>query len=372
LKILYFSRDYTTHDFRFLTVLAKTEHEIGFLRSEPCRRVLESRPVPQKVTQINWFGNQSHTRWYHLPILVAGLKKVIREFQPDLIHAGPIQRSAFLTALAGFHPLVTMSWGYDLLFDVHQNQAWKWATRFTLKNSDLLIADCKTIKELAVAFGMASDRVVIFPWGVDIKKYTPIGDKEDSPIRQQLGWGKNNFVLISTRTWSELYGVNDLAKAFSQAVKQHPNLRLLMLGDGPLGPKIKKIFSKSGVCDFVHFPGHISQDVLPEYYQAADLYISSSHSDGTSISLLEALACGIPALLTDIPGNKEWIEVPGEIGWLYKDGDANDLTQGIHYAYENQNLLPAMARQARRVSELKGDWQKNFPRLFEAYRIAQS
>jgi len=372
MRILYFSRDYTTHDHRFLAALAGTAHEIGFLRLERRGHQLEDRPLPSEIRQIHWAGGQSPVRSLDGPRLVAALRKVIRDFNPDLVQAGPVQRSAFLAALTGFHPLVTMSWGYDLLMDVHNGAAWEWATRYTLKRSDAFVGDCATIRNLAVDYGMAEDRIVTFPWGANIQKYTPVEIKFQTPIRERLGWGQDKFVLLSTRGWSDIYGVEDLAKAFVQATRVRPELRLLMLGGGSLSSMIKTIFDRGGVRDLVHFPGQISQEKLPDYYRGADLYISTSHSDGTSISLLEALASGTPVLLTNIPGNKEWILNQGEVGWLFEDGSPDDLTKGILHAVENRQNLPAIGQAARSLAEERADWGKNFPHLLEAYRIALS
>jgi L-malate glycosyltransferase len=371
MRILYFSRDYTTHDHRFLSALAQTEHEVGFLRLERQGHQLEDRSLPSEIRLIPWAGGQSPARFSHGLRLVAGLKKVIRDFQPDLIQAGPVQRSAFLAALTGFHPLVTMSWGYDLLIDVNNGRSWDWATRYTLKRSDALVGDCDTIRNLAIQYGMDADKIVTFPWGANIHRFN-VKTLERSNVRDRLGWGDDKFVLLSTRSWSDLYGVEDLARAFVRVARQHPVARLLMLGNGPLAPKIRMIFQHGGVQDSVHFPGQISQEKLPNYYQAANLYISTSHSDGTSISLLEALASGIPVLLTDIPGNQEWIETPGEVGWFFKDGDVDSLVAGITHAVENRDQLPTMSRAARQMAESRGNWETNFPKMFEAYEIARA
>jgi glycosyltransferase involved in cell wall biosynthesis len=396
MRILYFSRDYTTHDHRFLSALAQTEHEVAFLQLEFSGYTFEDRPLPPEIRQIRWAGGQAPARFKDGVRLVSSLRKVIRDFKPELIQAGPIQRSAFLVALTGFHPLATMSWGYDLLVDVNRNRWWEWATRHTLKHSDVLVGDCDTIRNLAIEYGMNPKRIVTFPWGANIHRFTPIPYPltPNSKLRQRLGWDDDKFVLLSTRGWSEIYGIEDLASAFVGAIRQCPELRLLMLGNGPLAPKIHRIFQRGGVEDFVHFPGQVSQEKLPEFYRAADLYISTSHSDGTSISLLEALACGTPVLLSDIPGNQEWISASptpqpppspgtqsrrgrgsaageGEVpGWLFRDGDVESLTNGILYAVENRDQLLAMGRAARQLAESRANWELNFPRLFEAYQIA--
>jgi glycosyltransferase involved in cell wall biosynthesis len=257
------------------------------------------------------------------------------------------------------------------LIDAHRNRLWKWVTRFTLRRSAALLGDCDTIRQLAIGHGMPPDRIVTFPWGANIEKYIPLpGPKHLSALRQRLGWGVDTYVLLSTRNWTPLYGVEDLARAFVKARQVVPELRLLMLGNGPLAPMIRRIFQQAGLMEQVHFPGQVSQERLPEYYQSADLYISTSHSDGTSISLLEALACGTPVLLSDIPGNQEWVTEPGRVGWLFADGNVADLTAGILRAHAARAQASALGQAARQLAETRADWKQNFPKLFEAYQIA--
>jgi glycosyltransferase involved in cell wall biosynthesis len=353
-----------------LTALADNDHEIGFLRFERGQRQLEDRPLPPAVRQIDWAGGQSVFQCRDGLRLLFSLRQVLRSFNPDLVQAGPIQRTAFLVALTGFHPLVTMSWGYDLLIDAPKGPVWKWATGYTLKRSDAFLGDCDVIRSLAIDYGMKAERIVTFPWGVNLEKFAPAVEKTTMPIRQRFGWDNNIFVILSTRSWSGIYGVEDLANAFVAAANKQRNLRLLMLGNGPLAPKIRKIFQQGAVGELVHFPGQVPQAKLADYYRAADLYVSTSHSDGTSISLLEALACGTPVLVTDIPGNKEWITHPGEAGWLFRDGDAEHLTQGILNAYDNRQHLPAMGQAARKLAVSRANWLENFPNVFKAYALA--
>ena len=86
--------------------------------------------------------------------------------------------------------------------------------------------------------------------------------------------------------------------------------------------------------------------------------------------MLEALASGLPVLLTDIPGNQEWIDEPGKVGWLFKDGAVDSLVAGITHAVENRDQLPAMGRAARQLAETRGNWETNFQKLFTAYELA--
>ena len=166
MKILYFTRDYTPHDHRFLSALAQTEHQVAYLRLERRGHTLEDRALPPQVEQVPWKGGQQPFTYAQVPALLSDLKRVIRQFQPDVIQAGPIQTAAFLVALAGFPRLVSMSWGYDLMHDAERTAFMRWSTRFTLQRSAALVGDCLPVRQQARKFGMPEARIVTFPWGV--------------------------------------------------------------------------------------------------------------------------------------------------------------------------------------------------------------
>ena len=373
MRILYFTRDYTTHDRRFLKALSKTEHEVAYLRLERGYHQLEYRPLPPEIEQVSWSGGQSPFTWRHIPRLHKDLKRVIRAVSPDLIQSGPLQTAAFLVALSGFAPFISMSWGYDLLINAESNVAYRWITRYTLKHSTVMVGDCDIIRQKAISFGMDDDYIVTFPWGVEIDHYIPqnrLASSGKPTIREQFGWDDDIFVLLSTRAWESIYGVELIANAFAKLARERPYLQLLMLGNGSQAGLLRKIFMQAGVLDQVHFPGQVSGVNLPDYYRAADLYISASHSDGSSISLLEAMACGCPVLISDIPGNREWVD-PGVQGWLFRDGDHDDLERMlITVLDEKRHHLSAMGRSARSLAESRADWKSNFPKLINAYDLA--
>jgi glycosyltransferase involved in cell wall biosynthesis len=373
MRVLYFSRDYTTHDHRFLSALAKTEHQVSYLRLERRGHQLEERSLPPEIEIVQWRGGKAPVRWQDGLRLVRELRKVMQRVKPEVVLAGPIQRTAFLAALAGFRPLVSMSWGYDLLQDARRNAAWSWATRFTLKHSAAMVGDCNTIRQLAVFYGMPDERIVTFPWGIDLEHFTPA---EARHLPEAIPAGSEMpFTLLSTRSWEPIYGVDTIARAFVIAAGVHPELRLAMLGNGSQAGLLRRILATGGLTsasDYPHvlFPGQIGYQDLPRYYRSADLYISASHSDGTSISLLEAMACGCPVLVSDIPGNREWVQ-QGENGWLFPDGDAQALSRAIIQAVEQRERLPEMGREARRVAEQRADWKLNFPQIERAFQIAK-
>jgi glycosyltransferase involved in cell wall biosynthesis len=359
-RVLYFSRDYSPHDHRFLSALAGSGHETFYVRLERGPRQTEDRPVPSNVEQVQWAGGQGLFRWRDVPRLVMSLRKVIKRIQPDLIHAGPIQTCAFIAVLTGFRPILTMSWGFDLMKDDTRSRWWQWVTRYTLRRSTFFTSDAEVTRDKAVAYGMNPNRMVVFPWGVDLSHFTP---KNLSLVTE------HSFTVFCNRSWEPNYGVDVVARAFVKVAQQREDISLMLLAAGSQGALIRDILLKGGVMDRVTFPGFISNNELPRYYYMADLYISASHVDGSSVSLMEALACGLPCAVSDIPANREWV-TDGVNGWTFPDGDANALAKIILAAMEDRGRLVNIGRNARKTAEEKADWKINFDKLLGAYEQA--
>jgi glycosyltransferase involved in cell wall biosynthesis len=346
MKILYFSRGYTSHDHRFLSAISEAGHATYFLRE--INRNSDLRPLPDGVRPVK-----------------GGLKQIIQALQPDLVHAGPLRGPAYRAARSGFRPLVLMSWGSDILWDGKRNLFASLRISKALKRADAVIGDCSAVRQAIISRGIEDDRIVTFPWGLDLKRFSPGNGGSD--LRTSLGWQKA-FVLLHVRSWEPLYDPLTVARAFVTAAWGNSSLRLLMPGSGRLKSKLIRIFEKAGVRNRVHFPGSVSQEDLPEYYRTADLYVSASLSDGSSVSLMEAMASGLTSLVSDIPGNREWIR-PDKEGWLFPARDAAKLAALILEAAENAQLKN-LAASARQVAEERADWPRNKQRLFKAYDIA--
>ena len=357
MKLIYFSLGYCTHDYRFLKSISEGGHEVFFVQLEGNRRTVEDRPVPENVHQVLWKGGKKTFQWRDLPALIFDFRRLTKEIDPDLIHAGPIQTCAFIAVLSGFRPILTMSWGFDLMDDVHKNKWWGWVTRYTLKRSTFFTSDANVTKDKAVVYGMNSEKTVVFPWGVDLEHFS-LSTVHRPP---------STFTLFCNRSWESRYGIDVLARAFVKVAQQNENVDLILLNGGSQGAHIRQILQSGGVLDRVTFGGQVSQTDLPNWYHMADIYISPSHVDGSSVSLMEALACGLPCLVSDIPANKEWV-VENENGWLFRDGDANHLAEKILSAISQREKLPGIGRASRWSAEMRADWKKNAEVLMNVYR----
>lgn len=366
MRVLYFSRDYTTHDLRFLTRLATSPYEVYYLRLENDGIPYETRAIPQQVTPIDWAGGRHPAKtlddWFHL---MPDFEEIVESVRPNLIHAGPVQSCGFMTALLGFRPFLVMSWGSDLLVDSNRNAQWEWLTRYTLSRADMFVCDSTTVRNKAQSFVTFSDaQIVQFPWGIDLQPYQ--SDEKGKLIRKQLGWG-NCCVVLSTRAWEELYGIQVLLESFRQAKESNPNLRLILMATGSKKNWVQSYILQHKLQEAIYCPGQVPHVELVNYFHAADIYISCAHSDGTSISLLEALAAGLPVIVTDIPSNREWV-TPNVNGWLGVDNDAPDFAQKLAKASRLSESERANISQCNRAIAMeRADWNRNIEKLLNSY-----
>lgn len=362
MKVLYFTRDYTPHDYRFLKAICENGDDVWYLRLET-RNVYESRPLPDAVHVVDWqFGKAPFDLQADEQLAIKALQDVFNEIQPDVVHSGPLTDCSYLAAKAGLHPHVAMSWGFDLGREIDTIPGAKERAKFALSCADWFLGDCCVELDKAAELGYNRERSTIFPWGIDVERFSP---KEGS-IRNKIA-EQGDFLILSLRTMEPNYDVETVVRAFLKAVKTQTNMRLILLGDGSQMPVLKEIAARDENGDKVSFLGRQPNDMLVEYYRSCDLYVSASIVDGSSVSLLEAMGCGIPVLMSSIPGNLEWVK-EAENGLLFPVKDVNSLSEKIVYCCSNQKTIQNYAANARKLIEDKADWNKNKTKIHFAYK----
>lgn len=353
MRILYASRGLGVHDERFLRALSASDHEIFFLPLTLA--VTPGLVVPPYVRQIHQPNEKETT-----PHTIGNL---LERWQIDLVHAGPLNDVARAVAFSGFRPLVSMSWGFDLLWDAERELLVWMAIKEALEHTAVFFCDAHSVKAKAInEYGFDPERIVVFPWGVDHDLFFPSGVKAGRPAGEPLH-------LFSNRSWEDQYGVDVLVDGLIRAGKTGLSFKAVLAGDGSLKSPLQEKIKKSGIAHIVQCVGRISQADLPGYYNEADIFISASHVDGSSLSLMEAMSCGTIPLVSNIPSNREWVE-EGVSGFLFEDGDGAQLSARLLALDKIRQKLPIISREAQAVAEDRADWQKNQQIMLGGYDLA--
>ena len=293
------------------------------------------------------------------------LKKLLKEIRPDVLHGTWVQSDGFVCALNGFHPFLLMPYGSDILIQPKKSRISRLITTYTIKKADMIACDAENVKrEIVRATDYPEEKIAVFPRGVDLSRFRPNG--EGSKIRRKLGW-EDKRIVIMTRLFKPIYGIEYFLRSIPRIIESVPDTRVILCGTGPLEDEFKSFVSESGLNEKVHFAGFVENEKLPEYLSAADLYVSCSLSDGTSISLLEAMACGLPVVVTDVESNKEWV-MNGKNGFVVPRRESFKLGQRVIELLQNDDLRKEFGKRNIQIAKRRANWDENFEKLEGIYQ----
>ena len=287
------------------------------------------------------------------PLAWPALARELAAFRPQLVDAHFVPNYGLLGALAGRRPLSVAAWGSDLLVAGRRDALQRARARFVLRRADLVLADARNLAAAAVALGAPRERVRAIPWGVDRARFAP------APARTP-------GLLLSTRMHEDVYDLPTLLRGVAPVLARTPGAELVIACDGSLRARLEREAAEILPAGRFRFVGRLDPAELAAWLGRADVYLSASLSDSTSLSLLEAMAAGALPVVSDIEGNREWV-ADGDGARLFACGDAAAVTRSL----ESSLADPAWAARARernaRVIAERGDWAVNFGRIEAAF-----
>lgn len=202
---------------------------------------------------------------------------------------------------------------------------------------------------LVVGYKFPARKTITVPNGVSTKTFMR-SDRDGTAVRSRLSAGPEDFILVSTARLVEAKGVDILIQAVSRVVRQGVPCRCIIVGDGPLKKKLLEQANSLGLWDSIHFEGFQS-DVRP-YLEAASAFILTSRVEGLSLSILEAMACGLPCIVTDVGGSAEAVR-DQVAGLVVAPESVEAAADAILYFATHPNERARMAGKSReRVCEL--------------------
>jgi glycosyltransferase involved in cell wall biosynthesis len=166
-------------------------------------------------------------------------------------------------------------------------------------------------------------------------------------------------LFLCTRALEPVYQIETLLESFAECHKRNPRAALLLASDGSRRQWVDGFVQRHNLETVVAVTGTLDHDVVLDCFAQADCYVSCAACDGASISLLEAMAFGLPSIVTDLPGNREWIR-PGTNGWLAPLNDVHEFANGMIEAaalkLESRNQI---ADVSKNIVSAKADWCAN-------------
>jgi glycosyltransferase involved in cell wall biosynthesis len=270
------------------------------------------------------------------------IKRIIREFAPDILNAHFVPNYGFLGVLSGFRPLVVTTWGSDVLVSAWKSPLHTWRARFVLKNADLITSDGDNLSQGILRLGGSKEKLLTINMGVDMAVFSPVDKKPQPPL------------IVSTRQLLPIYDVATFVEAAATVHMEFPDVRFAVAGGGDEREMLERIARERGLST-MEFLGVLDEADVASLLQEATVYVSTSLSDSTSVSLLEAMACGAIPVMSDIEGNRSWI-TEEENGFLFPPGAADVLAKKLKHVLTNPETVQKIVPDNIRLMEETASW----------------
>jgi glycosyltransferase involved in cell wall biosynthesis len=310
----------------------------------------EILPFPTYYLSMLHRGN---VLWRFIPN-TAKIVAILKRIDPDFVNLHVQHHYMPAIVLTGL-PFILSTWGLEVLQLPHSNIFSKSLAKIAAIKAHAIIVDAECLKEIWIKLGIPETKIEVIPFGVDVNIFNPNVDGQS--IREEFQIGKKDVVVISTRPfYNHHYNVECLIEAIPSIIKTCENVKFIIKGSGPLEKYLKKLAKKLGVAEHVHFFGLVPFNKIPHFLSAADIYVSTCFIDSTSVSLLEAMACKLAPVVTDIPGNREWIRDDVN-GLLFPPRNKTVLAEKIIYLAENQKLRDVFGRRCVDIVKKRATWE---------------
>jgi len=288
----------------------------------------------------------------------------VKKIKPDILDAHYVTVNGYLAVASGFHPLVLSVWGSDILIDPQRNFLFKAATKYSLKRADVVTCDAEHIVEELVKHGAPQEKVRLIHFGTDTRKFKP-GQKSEK-LKGELGI-LDSTAVISLRSLKPIYDVESLIKAIPLVLEEIPEAKFIIAGEGEERQYLENLAASLGVSTSIRFVGMIANDELPQYLTSSDVYVSTSLSDaGLASSTAEAMACGLPVVITDFGDNRKWVE-DGVNGFIVPLREPEALASRITYLLHNESDRIKFGQASRQIIEERNNYDKEMGKVEKFY-----
>jgi L-malate glycosyltransferase len=290
---------------------------------------------------------------------IGKIRRLIKKINPDILHAHYATSYGLAGALAGKRPLVVTAWGTDVLVMPEKSWVYRQIVRFVLNRADLVTSMAPHMTEHLVKRGYArDDKIINLPFGVDTSVF--------NLKKRTKTHGNQPDIVVSTRRPDYGMDVDNFVRAIPAVLKVFERSRFIITGEGPLRESIMKLAADLAVANHIEFRGEISHPAMPDLLGGADVFVSTSPTDGNNISLNEAMSCGTFPVVTDIPANRAWIQ-PGENGLVYPCGDADQLAARIIEALRHPDWRNQVMSRNWEIIRTQASWSNSMEEITSHY-----
>ena len=289
------------------------------------------------------------------------VKEIIKEFNPDIIHAHYATSYGLLGALSGFSPFILSVWGSDVFSFPHKSFLHKFILKYNLSKADKILSTSHVMAKETKKY--TNKNIEVTPFGIDMEQF--------KPMNISSLFSENDIVIGTVKTLEEKYGIEYLIKAFKILYDKYPQLplKLLIVGGGSLDKKLKQLVKDLDLDAFTIFTGKIPFNDIPKYHNMLSISVSVSIVDSESfgVAIIEASSCAKPVVVANVCGLPEVTE-DMVTGFVVPPKNSEKTADAIEKLILDKDLRKAIGNNGRdRVKKLY-NWNDNVNQMINIYK----
>lgn len=270
---------------------------------------------------------------------------------PTVVVSGPLD-AVTGNLVGGDYRHVGISWATDVMVTAAQSAENARAMSTTLQSLDLVVLDNYATENAVVSLGLAPDRVCRIPWGPEAATFSPIK-------RSTLGLQEDAFISLYPRNLEPHYQPEVFIDAFAGLVSKRPSARALFVDSGSLVGSVKRDLASRGLSDYVVWLPVRSPQEFQAVIAMADAVVVTTRTDGTSVTVMDAMHHGVPVVTSLTNGSAEWV-LNRVTGWTFPVGNADALGAALEsVASMSMTDRALITGNARRLVEQRAGWSQS-------------
>jgi len=364
MRICFLADGSQIHSYRWIQYFSEKGHDIHLISSnesifEPLHNVTVHR-LPSSDALKRW-GKISYLKTTLSNIIKA--RKLVRIINPDIVHAHYLTDYGLMGYFVHFPLFVVTLWGSDILVTPKKSLFNKIMAIMILNNAKLITCDSDIARNECLKYTRHYENVHVIQWGIDLS----IFHERKSDYPKDI-----TFTILSTRNAGPIYNLDVIIQSIPFVIKKYQNVRYILkfalTWNDDQESELRQLAHSLNVTNYIEFVHKfIDYNKIPELLYGADVFISVPSSDSSSVSLHEAMACGLPVIVSDIPANHEWI-TDGYNGFIVPVRNPEKLANSIIHLIEKPDLKQLFGKRNTQIIRDRADREKHMAHMENLYQ----
>jgi glycosyltransferase involved in cell wall biosynthesis len=284
------------------------------------------------------------------------IKKLVKKINPDIINTHYASGYGTLARLVNYSPNLLSVWGSDVFDFPYRSKYKRRVLEKNLEAATQIASTSWVMKKQTEKFVTPRLPIIVTPFGVDMNVFTPKRDYKNS-----------NIYIGIVKKIEEIYGVKYLLEGTALLLNKlrnngydtvANNIRLLIIGEGSQLNEMENLSKSLKISEITSFIGSVPHNQVPGYLNKLDIYCAPSLRESFGVAILEASACGIPVIVSNVGGLPE-VVLNDETGYIVEPRNSNQISDKLYELVLDSEKRERFGKQGRQFVDSHYNWEKN-------------